>query len=46
MNVSKMRIVKWISWNISKDKIQNEEIHLKIKVTLLMKRWKEVNWDY
>ena len=31
-----MRMLKWISRNIWKDKIQNEEIYLKIGIVLQM----------
>jgi hypothetical protein len=32
MNVAEIRMLKWISENTRKDRIYNEEIHLKIKI--------------
>ena len=38
MSVVEMRRLRWISGNTPKDRIQNEELHIKIGVALLMKR--------
>jgi len=35
MSTAEKRILRWISRNIQKDRIQNEENPLKIKVTLI-----------
>ena len=43
MSVVEMKIVRLISWNIRKHRIQNEEICLKIGAAL--KRWEKVDWD-
>jgi len=39
MSIAEIKMIRWISRNIRKDRIHNEEIHLKIVVAhLLMKR--------
>ena len=38
MSVIEMKILRWISENIHKDGIQNEEIHLKLGVALIDER--------
>ena len=35
MSIVEMRIYRWITRNIWKDKFQNEKIHLKIRITLI-----------
>ena len=41
MSIAEMRILRWISRNIQKDRIQNEENPLKIKVTLIDENMRE-----
>ncbi len=36
-----MRMLRWISGNTNKDRIQNEEIHLKIWVTLIDEKMRD-----
>lgn len=38
MSVIEMKILRWISENIHKDGIRNEEIHLKLAVALIDER--------
>ena len=45
MSVAEMRILKWINENTWTYRIWNEEMRLKIEVTLLMKRWVRDAWD-
>ena len=41
MSIAEIRILRWISRNIQKDRIQNEENPLKIKVTLIDENMRE-----
>lgn len=41
MNVVEIRMLKWISENMRKDRIYNEEIHLKIKIVPIDKKIKD-----
>ena len=42
MSVAKMRMLRWISENAHKNRIQNEEIYLKVGVTPINKKMKEI----
>ena len=49
MNVDEMKILRWISENVQKDMIQNEEICLKIMISPLMEdegASLEIVWPY
>ena len=41
MSIVEMRIYRWITRNIWKNKIQNEQIHLKIRMTLIDEKLRE-----
>ena len=45
MTIVEMRILKQISGNTCKDKLQNDEICLRYKCLLLMKIWGRIVWD-
>ena len=48
MNVDEMKILRWISDNVQKNMIQNEEICLKIMIPPLMEdkgAWLEIVWS-
>jgi hypothetical protein len=46
MSVTKMRMLRWISWKTRKDRIQNEEIRMKIGVAPIdeMMRKSQLRW--
>ena len=45
MSVVGMRMLRWITENIRKDKLQNEEICLKIGMTPINENMRRVTWD-
>ena len=45
MSVARMRMLRWITENIGKDKLQNEEICLKIGLTPINEKMRRVTWD-